>query len=58
MKSKSFAVGDHKAGCLSDTVHTVGPEFIGIKWDEKEWSELYTRDEMVQFSLVIGKGLQ
>jgi hypothetical protein len=27
-----------------------GNELIGIKWDDKEWSELYTRAEMVQFS--------
>ena len=27
------------------------PELIGIKWDDKEWSELYTSAEMVQFSL-------
>ena len=52
-------VGDRiRQGSLTGTVHTIGPEFIGIKWDEKEWSELYTRAEMVQFSLRCGRGLQ
>jgi len=48
-------VGDRiKQGALTGTVHTVGPELIGIKWDGKDWSELYTRTEMVQFSLHLG----
>ena len=47
-----LAVGDRiRRDALTGTVHTVGPELIGIKWDDKEWSELYTRAEMVQFSL-------
>jgi hypothetical protein len=45
-------VGDRiRRGALTGTVHTTGPEFIGIKWDGKEWSEVYARAEMVQFSL-------
>jgi hypothetical protein len=54
-----LTVGDRiRQGTLTGTVHTVGPEFIGIKWDGKDWSELYARAEMVQFSLQIGRGLQ
>jgi hypothetical protein len=54
---EKLALGDRiRRDALTGTVHTVGAELIGIKWDDKEWSELYTRDEMVQFSLVIGKG--
>jgi preprotein translocase subunit YajC len=56
---EKLAVGDRiRRGSLTGTVHTIGPELVGIKWDEKEWSEVYTRAEMLQFSLVIGKGLQ
>jgi hypothetical protein len=52
-------VGDRiSQSALTGTVHTVGPEFIGIRWDGKDWSELYTRTEMPQFSLYIGTGLQ
>jgi hypothetical protein len=52
-------VGDRiRRGALTGTVHTVGPELIGIKWDETKWSELYTRGEMVRFSLQISRGLQ
>ena len=55
---EKLTVGDRiRQGTLAGTVHTVGPEFIGVKWEEKEWSELYTREEMVQFSLHIGRGL-
>jgi hypothetical protein len=49
---EKLVVGDRiRRVALTGTVHTVGPELIGIKWDDKEWSELYTRVEMVQFSL-------
>ena len=52
-----LAVGDRvQRESLSGTVHTIGPELIGIKWDDKEWSELYTRAEMLQFSLHSGGG--
>jgi hypothetical protein len=49
---EKLVVGDRiTRGALTGTVHTIGPELIGIKWDEQEWSELYTRAEMVEFSL-------
>jgi hypothetical protein len=52
-------VGDRiRRGAMSGIVHTVGPELIGIKWDDKEWSELYTRAEMVQFSHHSDRGLR
>jgi hypothetical protein len=48
---EKLVVGDRiRRDALTGTVHTVGPELIGIKWDDKEWSELYMRAEMVQFS--------
>jgi hypothetical protein len=53
---EKLTVGDRiRQGALTGTVHTIGPEFIGIKWDEKEWSELYTRAELVQFSFHSGR---
>ena len=49
---EKLTIGDRiSQGTLTATVHTVGPELIGIKWDDKDLSELYTRAEMVQFSL-------
>ena len=49
---EKLKVGDRVSqGALTGTVHTVGPELIGIRWDGKDWSELYARTEMVQFSL-------
>jgi hypothetical protein len=33
---ENLTVGDRiKLGALTGTVHTIGPEFIGIKWDDK-----------------------
>jgi hypothetical protein len=56
---ENLTVGDRIGrGALTGTVHTIGPELIGIKWDEAEWSELYTRAEMVQFSLHSGTELR
>jgi hypothetical protein len=56
---EKLTVGDRiSQGALTGTIHTVGPELIGIKWDGKDWSELYSRAEMVQFSLHVGRGLQ
>ena len=56
---EKLTVGDRiRRDALTGTVHTVGPELIGIKWDDKEWSELYTRAEMAQFGLHIGRELR
>jgi hypothetical protein len=56
---EKLTVGDRiRRGALTGTVHTIGPELIGIKWDEAKWSELHTRVEMVQFSLHSGTELR
>ena len=44
---EKLVVGDRiRRDALTGTVHTVGPEFIGIRWEGKEWSAIYARTEM------------
>ena len=44
---EKLTIGDRiSQGTLTATVHTVGPEFIGIRWEGKEWSAIYARTEM------------
>ena len=44
---EKLTIGDRiSQGTLTATVYTVGPEFIGIRWEGKEWSAIYARTEM------------
>jgi hypothetical protein len=56
---EKLRVGDRiSQRALTGTVHTIGPELIGIKWDGKDWSEVYTPAEMARFSLHVRRRLQ